>query len=144
MRYPPSAYKHLSSKSSRTARKRQAICLHKGCQLRGFLPKKANLGILLKNVLGIFRPIKGLPSYFFKIWVGNPVFTVPVYFSMKSSGKLMKRRNTIFNIFNKENKILKFNILYRMIRKSPVIQWNRQNTILFHETFLLSLLFAMG
>jgi hypothetical protein len=35
------------------------------------------------------------------------------------------------------NKILKFKILWRMIRKSPAIQWNRQNDILFHETIPL-------
>jgi hypothetical protein len=30
-----------------------------GCQLMGFFPEKANLGILLKNVPGIFIPISG-------------------------------------------------------------------------------------
>jgi hypothetical protein len=30
----------------------QDICLYQGCQLRGFSPEKAIIGILLKNVLG--------------------------------------------------------------------------------------------
>jgi hypothetical protein len=35
---PPSAYKQLSSNSSRTGKYRRAvdICLYQGCQLRGF------------------------------------------------------------------------------------------------------------
>jgi hypothetical protein len=55
-RNPPSAYKQLSSNSSLTGKNRRAqdICLYQGCQLRGFSPKKANFGILLKNVQGIF------------------------------------------------------------------------------------------
>jgi hypothetical protein len=35
-------------------------------------------------------------------------------------------------------KILTFLILHRMVRKSPDKQWNRQNSILYHETIPLS------
>jgi hypothetical protein len=45
-----SAYKQLSSNSSRTGEKSPGrakdICLYQGCQLRGFFALKANFGIL--------------------------------------------------------------------------------------------------
>jgi hypothetical protein len=34
--------------------------------------------------------------------------------------------------------MLKFKILQQMVRKFPDKQWNRQNTILFHETIPLN------
>jgi hypothetical protein len=57
---PPTAYQHLTSKSSRTVRNRQAgpktFVYTKAANLGDFSPKKANLGILLKNVLVLLRP----------------------------------------------------------------------------------------
>jgi hypothetical protein len=60
MRNPPSAYKHFSSTSSCTLRNRRAgpktLVYARVAKLGYFSPKKANLGIFLKNFLGIFRP----------------------------------------------------------------------------------------
>jgi hypothetical protein len=51
---PPSAYKHLSSKSSRTARNRWAGPKTFVANLGDFLPKKANLGDSFEKCSGHF------------------------------------------------------------------------------------------
>jgi hypothetical protein len=45
-----------------------------------------------------------------------------------------ERRTLYFLNFKKKSTILKFKIRQRMVRKFPDKQWNRQNSILFHET----------
>jgi hypothetical protein len=56
----PTAFQHLSLASSRTVRNRRVgpktFVYTRVANLGDFSPKKANLGILLKNVLGFVRP----------------------------------------------------------------------------------------